>query len=43
MNECCYCGDEIIGDGTEDADWGHICDYCEMYADELDPRDATDE
>lgn len=40
--DCHYCGDEIPGDGTEDADWGGVCDYCEMYRAELDQEDADE-
>jgi hypothetical protein len=31
---CVKCGEEIPGDGTEDADWNATCEYCEDHADE---------
>lgn len=32
-HKCISCGDEIIGDGTEDRDWAEECDYCDEMSD----------
>lgn len=35
-DQCCRCGDTLIGNGTEDADWGTMCPDCfEEYRAEL--------
>lgn len=34
MSRCPVCGEYILGDGTEDADWREICEACEMQVEE---------
>jgi hypothetical protein len=42
MNDCVRCGDAILGDGTEDSDFGVLCRTCkgndcyEMLVEECD-------
>ncbi len=38
-NLCIVCGYEIIGDGTEWADWTELCEDCECEQEELRDND----
>lgn len=41
MSQCRYCGEEIMGDGTEEADWAEVCAYCKDQG--LDQEEEDDE